>query len=195
LGEKLRHTRLPFDWVISPITSTTKWLDVEDKFPKTPDDLVPVEGQSSALFWRERGVYFWHDFQGANDIDLEGTFDEYKNRYEYSFEKFDQQRHKIRITLLISNTQNNIPAVIGPAYHILGFSFNAENVRYIKKATERCLGRECDMLCVTYDARSEHDLGNIPEENITVVRVPNDRSDWKGDDTTWEGVLNNYFSP
>jgi hypothetical protein len=192
LGEELLHDRYPLDWVICPIGKVTEWLRSGDWFPRSPDDLTPVPEDSAAYLWPERSVYFWHDFRSSGG-DLAGTFRLIQGEYERGFAKLRELHALKRVLIVVANTQNNLPLVLGPAYADLGFDFTAANVSDLKFAFEAFLGRRCEMLCVTYAERSSDALHGMRDQDIAVARIPRDDSEWQGDDAVWRQVLLEYF--
>ena len=191
LGDELVHDRYPLDWVISPIAKTTEWLRSGKYFPVSPDELTPVPGHDKAFLWCERGVYFWHDFWDSGG-DITSTFWHVQARYERGFAKLRDVRNLNRVVIVVANTQNNLPLVLGPAYPDLGFDFTAANLSDLQYAAEGFLGRQCEMLCVTYADRSSAELQSMPEQGIVVARIPHDDSDWEGDTAVWQQVLLDY---
>jgi hypothetical protein len=194
VGDELIHDRLPFDWVISPIGKTTEWLRSGKCFPASPSDLMPVPDYRGVFLWRELGIYFWHDFWSSGDIDLTGTFEYTRNQYERGFAKFHDLRKLDRVVLVVANTQNNLPVVLGSTYSRLGFDFTAANLSDLKNATEGLLGRKCELLCVTYADRSSEALHSMPEQDIVVAKISHDASAWEGEPAVWKPLLLAHLS-
>lgn len=194
LDDTLEHDRLPFDWAISPIQRTSEWLRSGQCFPASPQDLTPVPDQPGAFLWREQGIYFWHDFRSASGIDLAGTFERTRAAYEHGFIKWRRLRSFERLIIVVANTQNNLPLVLGPEYPKLGFDFTAANLAELKQSAEASLMRPCEMLCVTYADRSADELESMPTQNIVVARVPRDPSGWEGDPAVWRPVLARHLA-
>jgi hypothetical protein len=199
VNDELKHVRHPLDWVVSPIAKTTEWLRSADLFPASPDDLTPVPGLDGVFLWDKRGVYFWHDFRNSNEIemgiDLVGTFEPTRASYERGFAKLHDLKTFDRVVIIVANTQNNMPDVLGPTYPADDFNFTAANCRALKNSFEELLGRSSEMLCVTYADRSSDELQSVPEQEIVVVRIARDPSVWEGDPAIWEKLLSDYFTP
>ena len=191
-GDALAPKRFPFDWLICPPGRTAAWIRSGDRFPRSPVELSPYRHKGTFL-WERRGAFFWHDFRQQKVVDVEGTFDLTRGKYDRFFNSFDDLRNRERIVFILSNTQNNLVSVLGKDYEKGGFVFTPENIRAVKQGAEDALGRSCEMLVVTYDARSVPALESLPDERITVAKIKPDGSEWKGDDATWRGLLLGYF--
>jgi hypothetical protein len=192
-GDRLMPKRFPFDWLICPVGRTAEWIGSGDRFPQSPMELSPYNHEGTFL-WEKRGAFFWHDFRQQKLVDIEATFDLTREKYQRFFNSFDDLRNKERVVFVVSNTQNNLPSVLGDNYSKGGgFAFTAENTRALKRSAENALGRACEMLVVTYKDRCSPTLENLPDENLIVARFPPDGSEWKGDDAAWQALFRVYF--
>ena len=195
VDDELKHTRLPFDWVISPIARTTEWLRSENLFPVSPGDLASLAGQNGAFLWEEQGVYFWHDFRSYDgNIDLEGTFERTRISYELGFANLRDLRKLERIIVVVANTQNNVPCALGPSYPSDGFDFTVPLLKHFKDTVDGSFGRRTEMLCVTYADRCSNELQSMPDLDIVVSRISRDTSGWAGDPAEWKRILLEYFT-
>ncbi|HVW58019.1 MAG TPA: hypothetical protein VHC00_20285 [Rhizobiaceae bacterium] len=192
-GDRLMPKRFPFDWLICPVGRAAEWIGSGDRFPQSPLELSPYN-HVGTFFWEKRGVFFWHDFRQQTLVDIEATFRVTGEKYERFFNSFADLRSKERIIFIVSNTQNNLPAVLGDDYAKGGgFVFTPENTRALKRSAEDALGRSCEMLVVTYEDRSVPALESATAERITIARLAPDVSEWKGNDAAWQALLWHYF--
>jgi hypothetical protein len=51
-----------------------------------------------------------------------------------------------------------------------------------------------EMLCVAYAERSSDALHSMCDQDIVVVRIPRDASEWEGDDAVWRQLLLEHFT-
>lgn len=194
IGDELAHTRLPFDWVISPIERTTEWLRSDNLFPTSPDKLTLLANSPGAFLWREMGVYFWHDFRTSDgNIDLIGTFEKTRAKYEARFTYWRNLRQLERVIVVVANTQNNIPRVLGTSYPTNGFDFTVQLLKDLKNTVDEVFERHVELLCVTCADRSSIDLQSMLDLNIVVSRIARDTSEWEGDSAEWTRVLLEYL--
>ncbi|MGN6585199.1 MAG: hypothetical protein ACTHJV_16000 [Rhizobiaceae bacterium] len=192
-GDNLMPKRLPFDWLICPIARMAEWIGSGDRFPTSPLELSAYN-QEGTFFWEKRGAFFWHDFRQRRIIDVEGTFGLTGEKYRRFFNSFDDLRNKERVVFIVSNTQNNLPSVLGCDYEKGGgFTFTQGNTRALKRSAENALGRPCEMVFVTYSGRSAPTFESVRSEGITVARIQQDESEWKGDDAAWQALFRRYF--
>lgn len=193
LGQDLQHRRLPFDWIIAPIEKLTGILNSGVHFPSEPGHLRPHSGQVNARYWPDAGVFFWHDFfDEAGAINVQATFESTRQQYKRHFSLLRELASKQIIVLVVANTQNNLPTVLGDQFQ--GFEFTLEKLRSLKSACERYLGRRCLMLAVTYQGLADYTLASgASSPDITVRYIARDQSEWEGDSAIWLDVLKDYI--
>lgn len=191
-GQDLQHRRLPFDWIIAPIEKLTGMLDSGVHFPSEPGHLRPHSGQVSARYWPDAGVFFWHDFfDETGAINVQATFESTRQQYEQHFSLLRKLASKKIIVLVVANTQNNLPTVLGDQFQ--GFEFTLDRLRSLKIACERYVGRRCLMLAVTYQGLADDTLASDASTDIEVRYIARDPSEWEGDSAIWLDVLKDYI--
>jgi len=192
LGDELAPSRLPFDWTIAPAARAADWIEAADRFPGSPDDLTPGEGNEGAFLWRERGVYFWHDFRtSGGGIDVAGTFERTRDMYERHFVKLRDLGKLETVVAIVANTQNSLDGIFPDKTDLL---YRRTDIARLKTAFETMIGRPCRMLCVTYSDRRAPGLLSDPARDITVKWIPRDPSLWQGSRRLWGTTLRNYFA-
>jgi hypothetical protein len=191
LGDELVPSRLPFDWTIAPPARAADWIAASDRFPRSPDALSPVPGEKGAFYWRERGVYFWHDFKTQDGIDVAGTFEYTRDKYERHFEKLRNLGELETVIAVVANTQNNLDGILPDKADLL---YRRADVVRLKTAFETEIGRPCRMLCVTYGDRRTPGFWNTPKLDIMVKWIPHAPSPWQGSRRHWGTTFRNYFA-
>jgi hypothetical protein len=191
LGDELVPSRLPFDWTIAPTAKAADWIAATGRFPHSPDELSPVPGRDGAFLWRERGIYFWHDFRTQEGVDVAGRFEYTREMYERHFEKLCNLGKLETVVAVVANTQNNLDDIFPDTSD---FIYRRENIMQLKAAFETKIGRPCRMLCITYKDRRARGLLSDPTRDITVKWIPRDPSLWQGSRRLWQTAFRNYFA-
>jgi hypothetical protein len=193
-GDDLRTRRLPFDWVICSPRRAAGWVDSGLPFPEDPGDLAPYKHEG-VFRWGARGVFFWHDFRNEQKlVDLPGTFEFTQIKYRALRESFRNLSDLDRVVLIISNTQNNLPKVLGDDFSGEGFDFAPGNLNRLKESIEAFLGRPCELLAVTYADRSDTEPERDASSGMRVFTIDKNTSGWAGDDASWHDIFLAYFT-
>jgi hypothetical protein len=191
LGEELAPLRLPFDWTFTSPALATAWLESGVCFPSSPDALSSVAGKAGAFLWRERGIYFWHDFKTPDGVDVVGTFERTRALYERHFQDLRGLGTVENVIAIVANTQNNLEDVAPDPSWLL---YRRHEIARLKSAFEAAIGRPCRMLCVTYQDRRAPGFLSDPARDITVKWIPRDASPWHGSRAFWRTTLRDYFA-
>jgi hypothetical protein len=190
MGDELVPSRLPFDWTIASAARAATWLAAADRFPCSPGELLPVDGNDGAFLWPKHGIYFWHDFRSPSGIDVAGTFDRTREMYERQFLRLRDLGRLEKIVVVVANTQNNLTSIL-PSKHDLIYS--REDIVRLKTAFESMIGRPCRMLCVTNVGLHGPGFLGDPALDITVRRIPR-AALWQGNPSFWQKIFQEYFA-
>lgn len=196
LGEPLKLSTFPFDWLILPPEGFCSLLGGEEqaRFPAGPADLEhqPQMGPN-ALFWPRHGFYFWHDFyEKGQPLDLAGQFETVRAKYAYQWEKL--LRPPARRVFVLSNTQNNLDALA--ARSGLSFTLDGARIGAVQAALEARFpsGGSNELIVAAYADRLADDPAGWPQACPTKCYVLEpDESGFGGCDRQWAALLADYF--
>jgi len=190
----LKISAMPFDNLICGPDAAANMLRADRFYPDNPEALSLSQG----AHWRELDVYFWHEYRLHKHHVLEyltgrlntgRAYRELSGKFAHLTEKFRQVRQLERLVFIISNSQNNLSA-----YHAetgIDPKLTSESIERLCDACDRYVGRACEYVLVTYDARLS---GTIHRDRLTLFKLIPDTSDWEGDPAQWGGVFERYFA-
>lgn len=192
--ETLKISAMPFDNIICLPDSAAGMLQAGTFYPGDPDALVVSQG----AHWRERDVYFWHEYRLqkrhvfeylTGRVNTRRAYRELSGKYAHLTAKFRQARQLERLVFVMSNSQNNLSAY--SAETGIDPKLTAASVERLCDACDCYVGRPCEYVLATYQARLS---GEVRRDRLTVFKLTPDGSDWEGDPVQWGGVFEQYFA-
>ncbi len=175
----------PFDWLICPPSSAASWLDsgLEDFFV---DDISTTKDHP---FWEKYQFWFWHGFTkrigDARELRISETGLRELKKLEHQRAEFRNLNPKTT-QFFISNTQNNLAMDVFSSDEISLFHFTNESILELYQSLNTYFNAPIQLHVITTEERS--DLNSINQ--VEVLILPKERSEWKGCDDSWNNMLN-----
>lgn len=185
LGEALTPARFPFDWIIAPAASASRFVLNRLPLPASSKHLEPVGGRGAETFawYPQGGFHLIHDFHSSDgrSLDLEGAFAATVERYARARERFMELARRRTRYFVLANTQNNLEYTsASPVRFDIGFDL--PDLAAMQSALDHLFPGENRLIVVTYRHRATE---AARQSSWAPVILEPDRSEWDGDEAAW----------
>ena len=171
LDDELKVVRSPFDWMITPLASSSAMITAGEFFPRSISEL----DWCCHPYWPRYDCFFWHD----DDVfDNPGKF---VGRFTSSSANLERLSGVSRRVFIVSNCQNSLPH-LASSVGGMDIRFTDSGVEALQTAIEGQWGPS-ELYLLGYPW-----MNDCTNKSGFAALTP-DNTAWRGNDQQWRDIL------